>query len=161
MKKILICIFTVCILFSFSTCSKKQNENKTVNLNNAKSSYAENNQTAESPLDGEVFDKLPDEAVDSFNYVTEQSKKIFANADGEWMYGYKGTSKIGKDECYVFVVYTYKDKTHVKEGTIAKNSKNNDLYVLNETTGEYVKSEIPDDGNKTSWASTETLAFIK
>lgn len=160
MKKFIVFAFALCMLCSFASCSDKQSS-ETEALNNTENVQSEDSSEAPSALDGEVFDKIPDEAVESFNYVTEQAKVLFPEADGEWMYGYKGTSKIGKAECYIFAVYTYKDEIHTKVGTVAKNIKNDDIYVLNETTGEYSKSELSDEKGQMSWAETETLAFIK
>ena len=78
------------------------------------------------------------------------------------MYGYKGTGKINNSGCYIFAVYTYKDDVHIKLGTVAKDISSNDLFVLNEATGEYVKAELPEDNShEAAWAETETLAFSK
>lgn len=160
MKKLIIFALTICSMLSFASCSDKDESNAAA-MNNTENVQSDSSSEAPSALDGEVFDKLPDEAVESFDYVAEKSKVLFPEADGDWMYGYKGTSRIGKSDCYIFAVYTYSDDVHTKLGTVAKNIKNDDIYVLNETTGEYTKTELSDDKAAASWAETKTLAFVK
>lgn len=141
-------------------CGSADNSNGAVTLNNNDNIQNEDEKTA--ALDGETFEKLPDESVDSLNFVADAVKELFDNDGGDWMYGYKGTGAINNSQCYIFAVYTYKDDVHVKLGTVAKTVYGSDLYVLDELTGEYVKAQLPDDSsNELAWAETETLAFAK
>lgn len=161
MKKFIVCLTAACAMTMFVACGNADNDNGAVNLNNNENIQNENNEKT-AALDGETFEKLPDEAVDSFNYVADAVKELFDNEGGDWMYGYKGTGKIDNSQCYIFAVYTYKDDVHIKLGTVAKTVYGSDLYVLNETTGEYEKTQLPDDSSSEStWAETETLAFAK
>lgn len=156
MKKLFILALTICTIAA-AGCSDKAAVESAENLSDNSVAVEE---VSASVLDGEVFDKLPDEAIDSFNFVADKAKDIFPEAEGEWMYGYKGVQNIGKTPCYVFVVYTYADKTHVKEGTIAKSRNSDELFVLDEVSGEYTSVSLAQEEN-TSWANTQTLAFAK
>ncbi len=158
MKRYILCSLAICTLFMLGSCGNSQNQNDTVKLNNNDAIEADKNDT--SALDGEIFNKLPDEAYDSFNFVAEKSKKLFPDAEGEWMYGYKETKKVNDKECYIFIVYTFDDGAHVKQGTVAKSVKNDTLYLYNEDESKFEKAEIPDE-DKSSWASTNTIAFVK
>ena len=159
MKKFIVCLAAVFAMTVFVACGGAENDNATVNLNN--NDNIQNEGDEQSVLDGETFEKLPDEAVDSFNYVAEAVKELFDNEGGSWMYGYKGTGTIEGSPCYIFAIYSYKDEVHTKLGTVATSVDSNDLYVLDETTGEYVKAQLSDDSTEElSWAETETLAFV-
>lgn len=160
MKKLIASLLAVCTITAFVSCGSSDNSS-TVKLNNNDNIQGQNDEKT-SALDGEAFEKLPDEAVDSFNFVADSVKELFVNDGGEWMYGYKGTGKINNSGCYIFAVYTYKDDIHTKLGTVAKDISSNDLFVLNEATGEYVKAELSEDNShEAAWAETETLAFSK
>lgn len=159
MKKLFISVFIICAFLMCSACVN-QPANNTLNLNNNEVEENTNQNNEQSVLDGETFEQLPNEAINSFNYVTDCAKKLYPDAQGEWMYGYKGVSKVGKSNCYVFALYTYKDKTHTKVGTVAKSIKGDIIYMQNELTGSYSQVEIPNE-TKSSWAQTTTLAFAK
>ena len=159
MKKFIVCLAAVFAMTVFVACGGAENDNATVNLNN--NDNIQNEGDEQSVLDGETFEKLPDEAVDSFNYVAEAVKELFDDEGGSWMYGYKGMGTIEGSPCYIFAIYSYKDEVHTKLGTVATSVDSNDLYVLDETTGEYVKAQLSDDSTEElSWAETETLAFV-
>lgn len=112
-----------------------------------------------------IYDSSPNVvSLDSLDEMEEKADVLVLPmmSGGDWMYGYKGTGKIDNSQCYIFAVYTYKDDVHIKLGTVAKTVYGSDLYVLNETTGEYEKTQLPDDNSSEStWAETETLAFAK
>ena len=77
MKKLIAILLAVCTITAFVSCASTDNSN-TVKLNN-NDNIQEQSDEKTSALDGEAFEKLPDEAVDSFNYVADTVKKLFVN----------------------------------------------------------------------------------
>ncbi len=154
MKVFALCIVAICTATIFTSCSNKDNS-KTDSVSAVKTEVTE--EQASSVLDGEVFEEIPDEAVECFHYIADESEEIFSEAEGKWMYGYKGTENVDGNECYVFAVYTYKDKTHSKEGVVATSAEGDSIYLLNDETEEYEPVKLTE--TESSWADTETLAF--
>ncbi len=150
MKKILTFLLPMAVILS--GCSSK--ETAAENITNIESSS-----TVDTALAGETFLELPDSGLDSLNLAAKCSKEIFPDADGDWMYGYKGAENLGGDDCYVFAVYTYKDGIHIKEGELAVSEDCADVYLRSKITGDF--GSVPSLPKKEqSWAETKTLAFV-
>lgn len=114
MKKLMIAVAIVCTMSAFSACGKSA-ENKTennVNLTNNDVTTAQTEVSDEVPdettslPDRSTLEKIPDEAVDSFNQVVDVCKEIYPLAEKtKRLYGYTGTKTVNKKNCYIFVIY--------------------------------------------------------
>ena len=89
MKKLMIAVAIVCTMFAFQACGKNA-DNKTennVNLTNNDVTTAQTEVTDEVPdettslPDRSTLEKIPDEAVDSFNQVVDDCKEIYPLAE--------------------------------------------------------------------------------
>lgn len=89
MKKLMIAVAIVCTMFVFPACGKNA-DNKTennVNLTNNDVTTAQTEVTDEVPdettslPDRSTLEKIPDEAVDSFNQVVDVCKEIYPLAE--------------------------------------------------------------------------------
>ena len=118
MKKLMIAVAIVCTMFTFPACGKNA-DNKTennVNLTNNDVTTAQTEVTDEVPdettslPDRSTLEKIPDEAVDSFNQVVDVCKEIYPLAEKtKRLYGYTGTKTVNKKNCYIFVIYDKND----------------------------------------------------
>ncbi|MFR6199644.1 MAG: hypothetical protein ACLUJA_05255, partial [Ruminococcus bicirculans (ex Wegman et al. 2014)] len=114
MKKLMIAVAIVCTMFTFPACGKNA-DNKTennVNLTNNDVTTAQTEVSDEVPdettslPDRSTLEKIPDEAVDSFNQVVDVCKEIYPLAEKtKRLYGYTGTKTVNKKNCYIFVIY--------------------------------------------------------
>lgn len=112
MKKLMIAVAIVCTMFAFPACGKNA-DNKTennVNLTNNDVTTAQTEVTDEVPdettslPDRSTLEKIPDEAVDSFNQVVDVCKEIYPLAEKtKRLYGYTGTKTVNKKNCYILL----------------------------------------------------------
>ena len=118
MKKLMIAVAIVCTMFALPACGKNA-DNKTennVNLTNNDVTTAQTEVSDEVPdettslPDRSTLEKIPDEAVDSFNQVVDVCKEIYPLAEKtKRLYGYTGTKTVNKKNCYIFVIYDKND----------------------------------------------------
>lgn len=158
MKKCFICFVLACLAIVCISCENRSDSNDAGMLENT----GEYNGSAESnvsefisEVSRENYKEIPNEAMESFNYVSDASKVIFKDVQGKWMYGYKGIQKICDEDCHVFTIYSETDETSSKVGTLAKSLKTDSLYILDISTGKFTKSDLIID-NENSWANTPT-----
>lgn len=154
MKKIVVYIVLACTMMMLTSCEKQAELSavKAIEMEDSVDSSAESSrQDFIEEVSKENYSEVPDEAVDLFNTVSQISKKIFCDADGKWMYGYKGVEKIYDQDCYVFSVYTENDDSSDKIGIVAIAEISKKVYVLNEATGAFEKAEYTDE-TKNCWA---------
>ncbi len=159
MKKIIICIALLCSLVLCVSCG---NSNNSASPSQTAAQKNETEESAEESLDDfisevskENYSKIPDEAMDAFNFVSKNAKKIFTEVDGKWMYGFKGSEVISGEDCYIFVVYTENEESGSKVGMIAKAKNSDNLYKHDDTTGKFDKVALSNDSDN-SWAKTPT-----
>lgn len=139
MKKILMYILLACTLLMVSSCGS-QNDLSTVNAadntDEAAIAAAENSKQAFiEEVSKENYIEVTDDAAAALNFVSQVSKKIFIDADGKWMYGYKGKETVYNEESFVFSVYTQNDDCSDKVGVVAVTANNEKVYVFNEDRG--------------------------
>ena len=101
MKKLMIAVAIVCTMFALPACGKNA-DNKTennVNLTNNDVTTAQTEVSDEVPdettslPDRSTLEKIPDEAVDSFNQVVDVCKEIYPLAEKtKRLYGYTAVS---------------------------------------------------------------------
>ncbi|MDE6149022.1 MAG: hypothetical protein K2F81_02870 [Ruminococcus sp.] len=162
MKRFIICVILSCSALICAAC-ENQSDLTDNGILNDKDKYSD----AESSLSEfitevskENFIEIPNEAIESFNYVSEASKVIFNDISGKWMYGYKGIQKINGKNCHVFTIYSETADQRIKAGTLAKSNTSTDLFILDNATGKY-KSTIFSDKTDASWANTPTVTLVK
>ena len=163
MKKLMIAVAIVCTMFAFPACGKNA-DNKTennVNLTNNDVTTAQTEVTDEVPdentslPDRSTLEKIPDEAVDSFNQVVDVCKEIYPLAEKtKRLYGYTGTKTVNKKNCYIFVIYDKNDDVLTKVATVAAEVASDKLYVLDDETGsaEKINTEDVKTQSTESWA---------
>ena len=185
MKKLMIAVAIVCTMFAFPACGKNA-DNKTennVNLTNNDVTTAQTEVTDEVPdettslPDRSTLEKIPDEAVDSFNQVVDVCKEIYPLAEKtKRLYGYTGTKTVNKKNCYIFVIYDKKKKElfgardhfgmkpfyyYLFDGVFLFASDK--LYVLDDETGsaEKINTEDVKTQSTESWADQVTESFAE
>ena len=172
MKKLIIAAAIVCTMFSFSACGKTA-DNKTennVNLTNNDVTTAQTEATDEVPdetaslPDRSTLEKIPDEAVESFDQVVDVCKEIYPQAEkAKRLYGYTGIKTVNKKDCYIFVIYDKTDDVLTKVATIAAETASDKLYTIDDETGSAEKLDT--DSVKTqsteSWADQVTESFAE
>lgn len=158
MKKLIICIALLCSLTICTACGKSNDSsNDSKSLTTAQDSENIDDSTADfiSEVSKENYTEVPDEAMDAFNYVSKNIKKVFTEADGKWMYGYKGCETVCGEECYIFAVYTENEESSLKVGIVAKAKDSDNLYKSDYITEQFSKVTISNDSDN-SWAKTPT-----
>lgn len=172
MKKLMIAVAIVCTMFAFPSCGKNA-DNKTennVNLTNNDVTTAQTEVTDEVPdettslPDRSTLEKIPDEAVDSFNQVVDVCKEIYPLAEKtKRLYGYTGTKTVNKKNCYIFVIYDKNDDVLTKVATVAAEVASDKLYVLDDETGsaEKINTEDVKTQSTESWADQVTESFAE
>ena len=153
MKKLMVAVAIVCTMFAFPACGKNA-DNKTennVNLTNNDVTTAQTEVSDEVPdettslPDRSTLEKIPDEAVDSFNQVVDVCKEIYPLAEKtKRLYGYTGTKTVNKKNCYIFVIYDKNDDVLTKVVTVAAEVASDKLYVLDDETGSAEKINTED-----------------
>ena len=151
MKKLMIAVAIVCTMFALPACGKNA-DNKTennVNLTNNDVTTAQTEVSDEVPdettslPDRSTLEKIPDEAVDSFNQVVDVCKEIYPLAEKtKRLYGYTGTKTVNKKNCYIFVIYDKNDDVLTKVATVAAEVASDKLYVLDDETGSASAKEM-------------------
>jgi hypothetical protein len=163
MKKIVVSAITAALALSFGACSDKtaSEQVEQVKISQTQTTAVSAAETVDS-LPSEEFCELPDEAVEDLNYISEISGKLFPDAAGKKMYGYKGLEEIetenGSFSCYMFDFYTYKSKVYTKIAELAKPADSSDVYVFSVESGSYVLSKIPQSEINWHDKATEALA---
>lgn len=142
MKKIVMYIFIACTLLVISSCERAADISDVNVIENSKQQVQTTDKNEDTDVKKEKYSKIPDNAEESLNSVADASKELYPDAEGNWMYGYKGTEKIADEECYVFSVYTKSGDDSNKIGVVAKAVKSENIYELNETTGKFEKAVI-------------------
>lgn len=165
MKKALILSILAAAVMSFAGCNGQVQSTGDKNTNLANTNVASSadsssaDKTESSLPDKSTFEKIPDEAVDSFNSTISASKKLYPESEsGKRLYGYVGDKIVNKSDCYVFVIYDVMDNVNTKVATLAKSKATSLLYVLNEETGKYNEVTVPEDDSSSEltfdWASS-------
>lgn len=172
MKKLIIAAAIVCTMFSFSACGKTA-DNKTennVNLTNNEVTTAQTEATDEVPdetaslPDRSTLEKIPDEAVESFDQVVDVCKEVYPQADkAKRLYGYTGIQTVNKKDCYIFVIYDKTDDVLTKVATIAAETASDKLYTIDDETGsaEKLDTESVKTQSTESWADQVTESFAE
>lgn len=162
-KRFIICIIIIsCSALIFAACEKQSDltDNKILNGNEKHSDAESSLSEFITEISKENFIEIPNDAMDSFNYVSKASKVIYNDIAGKRMYGYKGIQKVNGKDCHIFTVYSEIGDERIKAGSLAKYIKGNDLYILDSTTGKY-SNAIFSDKTDDSWANTPTAALAK
>lgn len=165
MKKALVLSILAAAVMTFTGCNGKVQSTVDKNTNLANTNVASSadsssaDKTESSLPDKSTFEKIPDEAVDSFNYVINASKKLYPETEsGKRLYGYIGDKVVNKSDCYIFVIYDVMDNVNTKVATLAKSKATSLLYVLNDETGKYNEVTISEDDSSSEltfdWASS-------
>lgn len=142
MKKIVMYIFIACTLLIISSCERAADISNVNVIDSSKQQVETDEQNDNVDIAKEKYTKIPDNAEESLNSVADASKELYPDAEGNWMYGYKGTEKIFDEECYVFSVYTKSGDDSNKIGVVAKSVNGDNIYELNEITGKFEKAVI-------------------
>lgn len=142
MKKIVMYIFIACTLLIVSSCERAADISNVNVIESSNKQVESDDKNGDEDIAREKCAKIPDNAEESLNSVADASKELYPDAEGNWMYGYKGTEKISDEECYVFSVYTKSGDDSNKIGVVAKSVDNDNIYELNEATGKFEKAVI-------------------
>ena len=166
MKKLMIVAALIISTAAFAGCGNDNSgKNENTNLANTDVNITESSteKEAESSLpDKTEFEKIPDEAVDSFDYMVEATKKIYIQETSKRFYGYIGTEIVENDECYVFELYDVEDSLNEKVATVAVSKNAETIYVYNERSEEYSVLEVPEDSSsqtESQWSDSVTASF--
>lgn len=166
MKKLMIVAALIISTAAFAGCGNDNSgKNENTNLANTDVNITESSteKEAESSLpDKTEFEKIPDEAVDSFDYMVEATKKIYIQETSKRFYGYIGTETVENDECYVFELYDVEDSLNEKVATVAVSKNAETIYVYNERSEEYSVLEVPEDSSsqtESQWSDSVTASF--
>ena len=167
MKKLIVLTAIVCAAISLVSCGKT-NSSENVNLANTEvtssvtTENTEEDETVSSLPDKTTFEKVPDEAVDSFNYMIETTKKIYTDTNGKRLYGYIGVETISNKSCYIFAVYEENDGVHTAVATVGVEPNSLKIYALDEQTQKFALLDVPadsDDESQAAWADVVTDSF--
>lgn len=172
MKKLIIATAIMCTVFSFSACGRFADNKKesNVNLANNEVTTAQTEATDETPdesvslPDRNTLEKIPDEAVDSFDQVVDVCKEVYPQAEkSKRLYGYTGIQTVNKKDCYIFVIYDKKDDVLTKVATIAAETASDKLYTIDDETGsaEMLDTENVKTQETESWADQVTESFAE
>lgn len=108
------------------------------------------------------FYELPDEALDDFDYLTAALKKMFPDAAGKLMYGFRGEQTIatayGEISCYMFDYYSFKKNEYTKIAVVAKDIGSDIIYLFDEVTGRYTQALIEEPEKQ--WHEIATAALM-
>lgn len=135
-------------LIVMCSCSAKADKQKDTESVQTSSAQAADEQKVIP--DGD-YQQLEEEALPDLDSVTAAADKLFPNAKGRKLYGYTGLCDIGTENgtksCYIFDFYTYKTKadTYDKIATLAKADGSQEIFVLDEESGEYIPAQIPEE----------------
>lgn len=173
MEKLILTAF-LCAVFSFSACGKSAGKTEdNVNLANTAVTTAESvedenekeSETVSSLPDKNTLEKIPDEAVESFDYVVETAKVIYPQHEGsKRLYGYMGVEAVNNRDCYVFVIYDQADDLNTKVASIAIETDSDKMYSLDKETNSYSELEVPDESSSEAeekWADKITASFAE
>ena len=139
--KIRVSVIAVCLAaVMFGGCASKPAE-KPEKI--SETAAAETEAPEESlPEDKDSFEKLPKGEEDQLEAVSEAAHSAFPDVKGKKMFAFKGTEQLELDgaeqDCYIFDYYSYKSKIYTKIATLAKSVGEESIYMLDETTGEYL-----------------------
>ena len=142
MKKSALYIILACVLLVLSSCGNKKELSEANAADNGSSVTESSNQDFLEEVSKENHIEVTEEATVALAKVSEVSKKIFAEADGAWMYGYKGDDTIYNENCCVFNVYTKCDDSNNKHGVVAVAKNCNKVFVFDEERGCYVMADL-------------------
>lgn len=133
---------------ALGSCGKKEKAEKK-KVQTAETAAAVSAQNEDSSLPEDEFSKLPEEAEEDFDYISELSASLFPDAKGKKMYGFKGVEEIstadGTHSCYIFDYYTYKSKVYNKIATLAKDIESSAVFVLSDEESGYCTAELPEE----------------
>ena len=105
--------------------------------------------------DKSEFEKIPDEAVESFNSATRKlSTYVPVEKKAKRLYGYVGIENLEGQDCCVFCVYDKKKKETLYVGKAACGLEGEELYL--DTGAGYELVEIDETP---SWAETVTDTY--
>ncbi len=142
MKKSVLYIILACALLMLTSCGKQNDLSEAKAADNENSVVESSSQDFIEEVSKENHIEVNDEATVALARVSEVSKKVFAEAEGEWMYGYKGDDTVYNENCCVFTVYTRNDDSNTKQGVVAVATDCEKVFVFNEERGCYVMAEI-------------------
>ncbi|MBR1421994.1 MAG: hypothetical protein IJ571_00940 [Ruminococcus sp.] len=102
------------------------------------------------------FEKIPDEAIDAFNYSVSELKRVCpVEGKTKRLYGYVGEETVADADCYVFCVYDQKKDETFYVGKIAKTKADDRLYLYDESLG----YEIIETDDEPRWSETVTASY--
>lgn len=146
--KIRVSVIAVCLAaVMFGGCASKSVE-KPKKI--SETATAETSAPEESlPEDKDSFVKLPEGKEGELEAVSDAAHSAFPDAKGKKMFAFKGTEQLelgdSEQDCYIFDYYSYKSKTYTKLATLAKSVEDDSIYMLDETTGQFLPYAASDD----------------
>ncbi|MBR1563644.1 MAG: hypothetical protein IJ645_10620 [Ruminococcus sp.] len=147
-------VMSVVCLGGCSSKEVKKAADKAVVAADAAEPVVEKNVITELP-DKTEFVKIPNEAVDAFNFGVEELKAVCPVEKGfKRLYGYVGEEKVVDADCYVFCVYDQKKDETVYVGKIARAVDAEKLWFDNGSGYEFIETErVPE------WSETVTETY--
>lgn len=102
------------------------------------------------------FEKIPDDAVDAFNYSVSELKRVCpVKGKTKRLYGYVGEETVENADCYVFCVYDQKKDETFYVGKVAKTKADDRLYLYDENSG----YELVENDDEPCWSETVTASY--
>lgn len=108
----------------------------------------------------ETFAELPDEQVNSLDYVMSAADEAFPkeSRDIKRYYGYMGEELVEGGKCFVFAVYGQTGEGQEQIATIAITEDNTRAYILDEASQKYTLLKVFTDKmtlDEYSWSFPE------
>ena len=147
-------VMSVVCLGGCSAKNVKKAADKAVVAADAAEPVAEKNVITELP-DKTEFVKIPNEAVEAFNFGIEELKNVCPIDKGfKRLYGYVGEEKVENADCYVFCVYDQKKDETLYVGKIARAVEAEKLWFDNGEGYELIETE-----KSPAWSETVTETY--
>ncbi|MGN0594497.1 MAG: hypothetical protein ACI4I6_05015 [Hominimerdicola sp.] len=169
MKKLIIVAALIISSAVFTGCGNQNSDNNGNNANLANTdintvSEVDDEEEESSLPDKTSFEKIPDEAVESFDFMVESTKKIYIQETSKRLYGYVGSDIVNGIECYIFELYDVEEKVNEKVASVAVTKNAEKIYVFDEITQKYTELKIPEDSSsltESQWCDEVTASFAE
>ena len=147
-------VMSVVCLGGCSSKEVKEAADKAVVAADAAEPVDEKNVITELP-DKTEFVKIPNEAVEAFNFGVEELKNVCPIDKGfKRLYGYVGEEKVENADCYVFCVYDQKKDETIYVGKIARAVEAEKLWFDNGEGYKLIETE-----KSPAWSETVTETY--
>ncbi len=147
-------VMSVVCLGGCSAKNVKKAADKAVVAADAAEPVVEKNVITELP-DKTEFVKIPNEAVEAFNFGVEELKNVCPIDKGfKRLYGYVGEEKVENADCYVFCVYDQKKDETLYVGKIARAVEAEKLWFDNGEGYKLIETE-----KSPAWSETVTETY--